>query len=305
MVLYGRSGNLEEIHLKNIIIHTMKKIISIIAISALFFVSCSSSTEEETTNTPIPAAPSPPAPSGPAPSSGKFVKNVLIEDFTGTWCGYCPRVSYAIQNVLNQNITAVPVTVHRSSGTVTDPFHFQPATPLLNQMSITAYPTAMLDRKEKWTNEVTNAIQVKNLTGVNAQLGIAITSSIQNNTINMSVNTKFGANMSNLKLVVYVLENDLLYNQVNYTSYYGGASVIQNFDNDYVIRASLTNVLGDDIAGNTNAGNIFIKNFSLPVPSNISNVSKITFVAFILDSTGKVINVRSSAPNVTQTFQEQ
>ncbi|MXS70656.1 Omp28-related outer membrane protein [Flavobacteriaceae bacterium W22] len=284
----------------------MKKAFSIIAISALFFTSCSSGVEEETSNsTPVPTAPSTPAPSTPGSTSGRFVKNVLIEDFTGTWCGYCPRVSYAIQSVLNQNITAIPVTVHRSSGTVTDPFHFQPANPLLSQMSITAYPTAMLDRKEKWTNEVTNTIQVKNLTGVNAQLGIAITSSIQNNTINMSVNTKFGANMSNLKLVVYVLENDLLYSQVNYTSYYGGASVIQNFDNDYVLRASLTNVLGDDIAGNTNAGNVFIKNFSLPVPSNISNVSKITFVAFILDSAGKVINVRSAGPNVSQTFQEQ
>jgi len=284
----------------------MKKAFSILAISALFFTSCSSGAEEETTNsTPVPMTPSTPAPSNPIPSSGRFVKNVLIEDFTGTWCGYCPRVSYAIQNVLNQNISAVPVTVHRSNGTLTDPFHFQPATPLMSQLNIVDAPTAILDRKEEWTNEVTNSNQVKNLTGLNAQLGIAMSSSIQNNTINMNVNTKFGANMSNLKLVVYVLENDLLYNQVNYTSYYGGASVIQNFDNDYVLRASLTNVLGDNITGSTNTGNIYTKNFTVPVPSNISNASKLTFVAFVLDSTGKVINVRSSAPNVTQTFQEQ
>lgn len=237
----------------------MKKAFSILAISALFFTSCSSGAEEETTNsTPVPMTPSTPAPSNPIPSSGRFVKNVLIEDFTGTWCGYCPRVSYAIQNVLNQNISAVPVTVHRSNGTLTDPFHFQPATPLMSQLNIVDAPTAILDRKEEWTNEVTNSNQVKNLTGLNAQLGIAMSSSIQNNTINMNVHTKFGANMSNLKLVVYVLENDLLYNQVNYTSYYGGASVIQNFDNDYVLRASLTNVLGDNITGSTNTG-IFIQ----------------------------------------------
>ena len=33
-----------------------------------------------------------------APStSGLFKKHVLIEDYTGTWCGYCARVAYAIE----------------------------------------------------------------------------------------------------------------------------------------------------------------------------------------------------------------
>jgi len=58
------------------------------------------------------------------PVSGKFQKRVLIEDFTGTWCGYCPRVSYGIDRVMEQTTKAVPVAIHQqSSGS--DPYHFQ------------------------------------------------------------------------------------------------------------------------------------------------------------------------------------
>lgn len=280
-----------------------RKFISVLAFLALSFTSCSGSDEE--TSVSKAQASGPQNSSNPTnPLAGKFTKNVLIEDFTGTWCGFCPRVSYAIEKVHEQNINAIPVAIHRSSGT-SDPYHFQGATVLISQIPNFGYPTGLLNRKEEWTfPEPTNINQVKNYTGFDADLGIAMKSVVQNGNIKLDVKVKFDANMSNLKLVVYILEDDLKYNQTNYTSYYGGVSVIQNFEHDHVLRAALTNILGDNITGNTNDGNVYTRSFSQAVPANISDPSKISFVAFVLDSSGRAVNSRSAVPNDNQNFQE-
>lgn len=235
------------------------------------------------------------------PIAGKFTKNVLIEDFTGTWCGYCPRVAYGIEKVLEQNITAVPVAIHRQN----DPYNFAEGSTLESQINLTGYPTAMINRTLEWAYpEPSNIIQVKNQTGPNADLGIAMNSIVANGTINLDVKVKFDANMTGLKLVVYALENNLIYNQTNYTSYYGGVSTIQNFEHDNVLRASLTNILGDAITSNTNDGDIYTRNFTVNVPSNVANASNLSFVAFVIGTDNKAINVRAALPNVNQTFQE-
>ena len=84
------------------------------------------------------------------PIAGKFKKNVLIEDFTGTWCQYCPRVIYGIQKVETEGLAAYPVAIHRGnppgSANSVDPFNF-PASALESYIGLTGYPTAKLNRK--------------------------------------------------------------------------------------------------------------------------------------------------------------
>lgn len=272
----------------------MKKINLLSILAAATLISCGGSDE-------TPVVDNGGGNNGSTPISGKFQKNVLIEDYTGTWCGYCPRVAYAIELVENQNINAVPVAIHRGN----DPYNFAPASTLENMIGLTGYPTAKLNRKVDWTYpEPYNVNQVKNQTGPNSDLGIAMTSSLSNGTINLEVNTKFAANMSSVKLVVYVLEDGLVYNQSNYTSYYGGTSTISNMTHNHVLRACLTNdILGDSMTGTTSS-QIVSRTFNVAVPSNIANSNNISFVAFVVDSTGKALNVRSADINETQTFQQ-
>lgn len=235
--------------------------------------------------------------------TGKFKKNVLIEDYTGTWCQYCPRVIYAIEQVEAQNIDAVTVAIHRYNSA--DPFNFAQGDVLENFIGLTGYPDARLNRKTEWNYpEAANINQVKNLTGNDGTLGLALKSTVQSGNIDLDVKVKFGADMSNVKLVVYVLEDGLVHNQTNTTSYYGGQNPIANMTHNHVLRASLTNLLGDAITGTTTTGSTFTKNFSVAVPSNVSNASKMSFVAFVVDSSGKAINVRKSVPGVDQNFQE-
>lgn len=275
--------------------YTMKnyKLFILLVVTA-FFVACSKDDSSGSGTAPV---------ANDNPISGQFQKRVLIEDFTGTWCGYCPRVAYGIDQVMLQTTKAVPVAIHQQSSSF-DPYHFAGAAPLVSQINLTGYPTAMLNRVTEWGYpENANAGQVKGLVSNNCGLGLALNSTVSAGNINLDVNIKFAKDYTGLKLIVYALEDNLIYNQTNYTSFYGGGNVIANFEHDNVLRASLTNILGDDITGTTTTGQVVTKNFSIPVPSNVSNVSNLHFVAFVVGSDKKTINVRAENPGENQVYE--
>lgn len=241
----------------------------------------------------------------------RFIKNVLIEDYTGAWCGYCPRVAYGIDLVEQQTDKAVVVAIHRGNTTLGansyDPFNFQ-ASQLENLINLTGYPTAMLNRTTSWKYpEPNNISQVVNLTKNDSEIGLAMNSVLTINELSIDVKVKFGEDYSSsdLKLVVYILEDGLILDQVNYTSYYGGSSILSGFEHNHVLRSSLTNLLGDDIpSSNTNLDEIYSKNFSLTVPDNISDSSKMSIVAFVVNSNNAAVNSRASSININQEFEE-
>ena len=230
-----------------------------------------------------------------------FNKRVLIEDFTGTWCGYCPRVAYAIEQVNNQTTDATVVAIHRGS----DPYNFTGATALETQINLQGYPTAMLNRTTEWSYPEPSYIsQAVNLTsGINPKLGLALTTSTTGNTSTVEVKVKFGKAFSDLKVVVYALEDNLIYNQTNYTAYYGGTSTIANFEHDHVLRAVLSSsILGESITGNTRYNDEFTKSFTYTIPSNV-NSANVRFVAVVVNSSKKALNSREAGANETQSLE--
>ncbi|WP_445453598.1 Omp28-related outer membrane protein [Flavobacterium sp. 25HG05S-40] len=238
------------------------------------------------------------------PISGYFKKRVLIEDYTGTWCGNCTRVAYAIDQVNTETDKAVTVAIHNGN----DPYHFDGIAPLKNLIlpnSPLALPVSRLNRMNVWTfPEPTNTQEAINLTGNNSGLGIAMNSTVENGMINLDVNIKFALNFTDLKLVVYLLEDDLVYLQRNYTTYYDNVNPIPAYTHNHVLRAAMTNILGDAITENTEAGSTITRNFSIPVPANIENASNLNFVAFLVGSDNVAINTRASHANEDQEFEE-
>lgn len=240
----------------------------------------------------------------------KFTKNVLIEDYTGTWCGWCPRVAYGVEQVEAATDKSITVAIHRGSPSTSssthDPYNFN-ATALENIINLEGYPTAMLDRTTVWAYpEPSNVNQVVNLANEEADLGLALAPVLSNNNISLDVNVKFGTAVANPKLVVYVLENDLFYDQVNYTSYYGGGDILANFEHDNVLRATLTDLMGDQIpSAEVVADNVYSKNITVSVPGNVTNTSKMTIVAFVVNgNNNKVYNARVATFGETQTIEE-
>jgi thiol-disulfide isomerase/thioredoxin len=238
------------------------------------------------------------------PVSGQFTKNVLIEDYTGTWCGNCTRVSHGIKQVYEQTSRAVAVAIHYGN----DPYHFENIDPLKNLISPDfdlELPISRLNRLTVWTfPEPQNVQQVLNLTSVNCGLGIKMNAVKNATDIELTVDVKFVQNYEDLRLVVYLLEDDLFYRQRNYTQFYNAVNPIPNFEHDHVLRQSVTDLLGDDMGDNTRFGETFSRTFSIPIPTEVENPDKINFVAFVVDKDNHALNVRHCNLGENQTFQE-
>ncbi len=239
-----------------------------------------------------------------------FVKRLLIEDYTGTWCGYCPRVAHAIELVHNLTENYVPVAIHRASSSpenaTYDPYNYD-TTVLEDQINVPGYPKGMLNRMTQWNypepNNINQAIGFTQ--GDNPKMGLAMDASVSNGNISLTVNAKCARDFNDVKLVVYVLENGLIYDQHNYTTYFGGQAVIPNYVHNHVLRGCLTSLLGDAVSNaDVELGETYSRTFSVAVPANVANASNIEFVAFMIGADNAVINVRKAAPGDTQEFEE-
>ncbi|WP_162126997.1 Omp28-related outer membrane protein [Flavobacterium phycosphaerae] len=239
-----------------------------------------------------------------APVPGYFKKRVLIEDYTGSWCGNCTRVAYAIDQMYAQSDKVVSIAIHNGN----DPYHFanyQPLKDLILPNSDLELPQSRLNRTIVWASpEPSNIAQAKALTGNNAGLGLALASTVANGTINLDVTMKFAQNYSGLKLVVYVLENHLIHSQTNYTSYYGNINPVPNYEHNHVLRHNITDLLGDVITENTAAGQTITKSFTLPIPANVSNPDNISFVAVLVNADNLALNARAAEENEIQELEQ-
>ncbi|MDR9449547.1 MAG: Omp28-related outer membrane protein [Psychroflexus sp.] len=236
-----------------------------------------------------------------------YVKRVLVEDYTGTWCGWCTRLSDAIKKVDEQTDKAVFVAIHRAPSGTQDPYNYEEAAALEQTLSAAGYPKGFLNRLTQWEfPENENIGQALALTqGANPKLGLKMDSSLDENTIELNVDVEFAQDFENLKMVVYILENGLVYPQVNYSSsLYGGENPVEDYVHDYTLRETLTHILGDEVpVENTRLGQSYTRNFQFTIPENIENTSNIDFVAFIVDEDGHALNSRKSSLGESQEYE--
>ena len=220
---------------------------------------------------------------------GSFQSRALIEDYTGTWCGFCPRVSQAIELSKEASDNVVAVAIHNG-----DPMANSFGSQMENAVNIEGFPTAWVNSSALWNfPEPDNVNQVTSLATGTKSNGIAINTAIKGNNLSFVVSVGFGQSVSGAKVVVFLLENGLVYDQTNYTSFYGGGDIIDNFVHDHVLRHSFTSVLGDAIpAGDATAGNSYRMHMNYAIPSGlVQNAANSEIVAMLLDSNGVIINV--------------
>jgi len=237
-----------------------------------------------------------------------YVKNLLIEDYTGTWCSNCPGMAYAIEQTKTQSDKIVSVGVHAFDqmempgfNVLTSTFTDDPVT------GLTSYPTGMLNRINFWENPDENIETAINKTGYGAELGLAIQSNIAGGTVDATIKVGFDKTVTTpLKLVVYLTENGLHYNQQNSTDYYGGVNPLVDFEHNDVLRAFYTDFLGEVISSTeTQEGNVYTLTLSKTIPASVQNNNQLHLVAFVSNATtNEVINVREVKIGEEQELQE-
>jgi len=251
-------------------------------------------------------------------SASPFTQKILLEDCTGAWCGYCPRVAFALETYKATHPNCIVMAVHGgSSGT--DPYKFQYYTTFNNKFAVSGYPTAVLNRKAEWSeDEAELDASLQNW----APLGLSINSAVNGTNITGSVKVKFNVTTDkSMKVVIALVENGLVYPQVNYYSpqygatpyLYGGVSPITDFVHNGVLRRTSTDLFGDAIPATAETkDNIYELPFTIPVSGSVyggspytADPSKCSIVAFVVDgstSNKGVYNVQSSAVGTTKNF---
>ena len=234
------------------------------------------------------------------PTTNQFVSRVLVEEYSGTWCGNCPRILYGTQLLKEQTDKEVSVQIHLFNN---DPYITTQGNQLATSLGINGVPTGKINRTINWTGpQYQNVAQVINEIKPSATSGLSIDSNLAGNTINATVEMGFVNTNSNVKLVVYLVEDNLFHTQSNYSSnLYGGLSSIPNFEYDGVLRYIATSLNGDAITVN---GTAVTSNFSFAVPSNVVATSQLKLVAFLTDATtGSVLNVRQGVLGTNQSLE--
>ena len=237
-----------------------------------------------------------------------YTQKPLVEDYTGAWCGWCPRIAHSIELVEAETDNAIPVAIHNG-----DSMTYEFESQLRSYFGVDVFPTAKVNRIDWRYPEYDNTAQVTALAENGSDVGLAISSTRTGNGLSINVSAKFSLTHTEpLKLVVCLLEDGLHETQTNYTSFYGGNSTIPNMEHNHVLRKIYTNLLGDAIPStDTGMGDTYTRNFSVTIPAVSQGTAsdKLQLVAYIVDArlviNGPklvVLNAQKAYVDTTQNF---
>ncbi|BAO76237.1 hypothetical protein WPG_2007 [Winogradskyella sp. PG-2] len=234
-------------------------------------------------------------------------QKIVVEDYTGTWCGFCPRVSGALYSLQEETDDITIVAIHETANSFPDPMHFDQVQLLKDAYGVEGFPAARINRSVNWQQPHANS-DVTSIAGVDTNLAIALNSELTDNELLVQVNVVYAeGSVLGDKLVVYLLENEIIYDQVNYynqdttSEFYNMGDPIPDFEHNEVLRNSLSGVLGDPIPV-TEALNEYVTSFTINIPSDY-NTEKLSVVAMVVDQDNTAKNSQHASINVDKAYE--
>lgn len=155
-----------------------------------------------------------------------FDRNVLVEEFTGTWCGYCPRgivgMKYMQENYANDGF--IGIAVH--GGNASEPMQSTSYNQVINRF-ISGFPNCLMDRKYQFDPNKDDLeyyfLYEKSIPSI-TEVGVTATIDEAKNVINVTGDARFAFDINNADYsFAFVLRENNVgpYYQSNYFS--GGA----------------------------------------------------------------------------------
>ncbi|WP_203296016.1 Omp28-related outer membrane protein [Luteirhabdus pelagi] len=228
-------------------------------------------------------------------------RKITIEDYTGTWCGYCPRVTASIEEVHEETEHISVVAIHNDDEMAL-PFEQD----LRAEFDVTGFPAGRINRTVNWINPH-DPQDVLSIAGQPAPMAIGIESQLSGNDLAVKVTVASENELSNAKMVVYLVEDGLLYNQVNYydndesSPYFGQGNPIVDFEHNDVLRASLSNIFGDALPAIA-ALEEYAKNYSISLSSEY-NTANLRLVVMLVDENNTAMNSQYAAIDSAKGFE--
>ena len=235
-------------------------------------------------------------------------RKVVIEDYTGTWCGFCPAVALAIDEVREITQDVSVVAIHKTASSHPDPLDFDRIEDLQKMFGVSnGFPKAQLNRTVSWPDPYTLS-EVTSMAGTDTNLSIAINSQLtgSNLTVDVKVIYENGSEVGD-KLVVYLLESGVVAPQANYFNetpghpYQGLGNPIEDYVHNEGLRNSLSDLFGDAIP-ETPAFQEYKKSYSFSVPSEYVG-ENLGFVVMVVRADNSAKNSQFSHINENKNYE--
>lgn len=223
----------------------------------------------------------------------EYEKVILIEQFTATWCPWCPRAISQINilSALDRNTSHIAYHLN-------DELAFSLTPDLMEYFGSTSIPAIWADRILSWAGDIYDIEFMHK--AVRAGIGLEV-SELSSESLSVDVSVNFGKLYSDdINLSVYLLEDSLIvaqksnYNNDSNSQWYQRGTLIQDFAHANVMLATLTNFFGDKIpSDNIDIGSLYEKTFTLAVSETasagtvkINRAANLKVVAFLSYGSG-------------------
>ena len=235
-------------------------------------------------------------------------RKVVVEDYTGTWCGFCPAVALAIENLREETDDVSVVAIHKTSFSLPDPLDFPRIGELQEMFGVdNGFPKAQVNRTIPWPRPY-DLGQVTSMAGNDSDVSIAIKSQLSGNNLSVEVKVVYeNGSTAGDKLVVYLLENGVVAPQANYFNetpghpYQGLGNPIPNYVHNDALRNSLSDLFGDPIPA-TPAFEVFGKNYSFTVPGDYVG-ENLSFVVMVVNADNSAKNSQFARINEDKKYE--
>ena len=227
-------------------------------------------------------------------------KRVLIEKYTGTWCGHCPKGTVVLSRVLYQYPDAISVNVHNS-----DVMTFAECDSVTMHFA-SGYPSASFDRfrfdgdnragysySKGWDVRTAHRMQTPTPLSISLSGGIVEATEAVDVTVTVNLaNDTRGDYLINVYLVEEVASGGSEYDQRNYANndaawpeLNGLGDPIANYKHKNVVRAMPLGPWGEKHAlpESMSAGEVYKHNVYFQIPDGLST-DDLKVVAYVADS---------------------
>ena len=234
-------------------------------------------------------------------------QGVLLEEFTGIHCGYCPKghaIAAAMEAYHHQvNVIAVHAGPYADPGSDEPDFRTNDGAYVNDHFGITGYPSGLVSRRDWGVNYILGRSSweyaAKELMVENAEVNLWAKASYDYSEKTLTVDVEgFYMNLNNepeqtYNVNVAVVQSRILGPQ-------NGATMGDKYVHNHVLRMYMTPVTGDKVTV-TDTDKFFAKTYSAELPSAIKGIDlnplNLDVVVFITKAMDDVVNATTVHPS--------
>ncbi len=243
-------------------------------------------------------------------SAQTTTRTVLLEQFTGTWCPWCPYGSDEVDSVISLYPNTRAIAYHQN-----DPMSTSNGNSVISHLLVSSYPGGAIDRRlwntpqglaiaisrSYWRSAVAN----RYTQGSEMSIGVSGTYHQDTRVISATVTmTALSAMSGEFYLNVVLTEDGLNYAQKKNVN--GQVVTINPYYHSRVVRDMITGWLGHQLTTSGFAANqVVTYPFTFTVPNGY-DISKCKLTAFVTTKVTLTVNgqQQNKSMNVVQAWQE-